>query len=59
MKFHAWIKVDNFIVGDIYEAAVEMVQKQLLGDCKLKKEIDLNGMQNDFDLIGGNKIILF
>ena len=60
-NFNAQVKLHDATVSDIYEAAIELVSKQMLNKNEQKqRELDFrSGQQNDFDLIGGNKILLF
>ena len=54
-NFNARATVENCTIVELYDAAIEVVSKQMIDP----REKDLSGLQNDFDLIGGNKIILF
>ena len=57
-NFNAQIKIAEPIVCDIYEAAIEVVSKQILTQSE-RKQMAMDGWNKEYDLIGGNKIILF
>ena len=60
-NFNAQINFLDPTVGQVYEAAIECVSKQMLNRTeKRQRDFDLqSGKQSYFDLIGGNKILLF
>ena len=62
-NFNAQIKITEPIVCDVYEAAIEVVSKQMLTMNERKqREMDFGNFgnaSNEYDLIGGNEIILF